>query len=553
METIVEYLKGYDYTSDKCSANIIDSEKTLLNDFLGGDRIRHDPLNDFEEGGAYHTNANDFLDPIHSNSAREDSVIVDSSKASVSSALSTERAKSEGFDEAIECPSLQESDAIETVDSPSKPASSTRLLVNDTQGDIQNRSSPSAFLHSYPTTGITRESIRNIFGEPSPLNFSPSFGAACSQSQYIQPSLVLNQLTGRSASLSVDATESVPFGDQPDLTSTAIANQNMSLPWEEHQEKSSLSDESMLRQRIHQSNAPSWDPHSHPMFDEALRGHRRNQSGPQLSNSDSLPDADDSPLRSEYLHGGEKSDSPQVQNFQYKHQSSNDSVHEPQQRETQNFDRQSSHDNHLFGVSQKDGIYNTNQQSSPHHNSLNNLYQDTASSIDDQLLRGRMEQESIQRHDTNNLRFRSLHQARMDNINTVDFHNSVVDETFPRTDEDDCHCVAKLMVSMYEMSQARDNETMLKTWRGSMNDRPRVEEVAWDILVSLTNTRLAKFMHVLTTCYQACCKSRHQRSGPFPLSRKPQSEYHTFEQRLSSICRAMLVWKTPCTSLPMTC
>lgn len=552
MEAIVEYLKGYDYTSDKCSANIIDSEKTLLNDFLGGDRIRHDPLNEFEEGGAYNTNANDLLDPIDSNSAREDSVIVDSSKASVSPALSMERAKSEGFDEAIECLSLQECDAIETVDSPSKPASATRLLVNDTQSDIQNRSSPSAFLDSHPTTGMTRESIRNIFGEPSPLNFSPSFGAASSQSQDIQPSLTLNQLTGRSASLSVDATESVPFGDHPDLTSTTIANQNLSLPWEEHQE-SSWSDESMLRQRIHQSNAPSWDPHSHPMFDEALRGHRRNKSGSQLSNSDSLPDADDSPLRSEYLHGGDKSDSPQVQNVQYKHQSSNHSVYESQLHETQNFDRQSSHDNHLFEISQKDGTYNTNQQSSPYHNSLNNLYQNTASSIDDQLLRGRMEQESIQRHGTDDLRFRSLHEARMDNINTVDSHNSVVDETFPRTDEDDCQCVAKLMVSMYEMSQARDNETMLKTWRGSMNDRTRVEEVAWDILVSLTNTRSAKFMHVLTTCYQACCKSRHQRNGPFPLSKKPQSEYHTFEQRLSSICRAMLVWKTPCVYLPMTC
>lgn len=536
----MEYLKGYDYTSDKCSANIIHSEKTLLNDFLGGDRIRHDPLNELEEGGAYNTNTNNLLDSIDTNSAKEASVIVDSSKASVSPALSMERAKSEGFDEAIECPSLQESDVIGTVDSPSKPASAIRLLVNDTQSDIQNRSSPSDFLHLYPTTGMTRESIRNIFGEPSPLNFSPSFDAASSQSQDTQLSLPLTQLTGRSASLSADATESVPFGDHPDPTSTTIANHNLSLLWKEHQE-SSLSDESMLKQRIHQSNAPSWDPHSHPMFDEVLRSHRRNQSGSELPISDSLPDADDSPLRSEYLHEGEKSESPQVQNVQYNHQSSNHSVYEPQLHETQNFDGQSSHDNHLFGIYQKDGIYNTNQQSSPYHNSPSNLYQNTASSKDDQLLRGRMEQESIQRHGTYDLRFRSLHEARMDNINTFDSHNSVIDETFPRTDEDDCHCVAKLMVSMYEMSQARDNETMLKTWRGSMNDRPRVEEVAWDILVSLINTRSVKFMHVLTTCYQACCKSRHQRNGQFPLSKKPQSEYHTFEQRLSSICRAMLV------------
>ena len=487
----MEYLKAYNYASDKRRANIIDSEKTLLNDFLGGDRIRHDPLKEFEEGEAFDANAYD-LDSIL---VMEDSEIVGNSKASVSPALSMERTEAEGFDDGIEFPS-QESDAIEIVDSPGTPASATRLLPNATQSDIQNRSSPSAFPHSYSTTGITRESIRNIFGGPSPLNFSPCFGAACSQTQDTQPSLALNQVAGQSSSLSVDATESVPFGGHPDLTSTTVANRNLSVPWKALRQ-SSLSDESMLRQRIHRSNAPSWDPHSHPMFDEALRGHRRYQSNSQLSNSDSISNANHSPLRSEYLHGGENSDSPQVQKVPYKHQSSNHSVHEPQEDETQNFDRQSFHDNHLFGISQKHGTYNPNQQSSPYNNPLNNLYQNTASSTDDQILRGRMEEERMQLYGTEDLRFGSLYEARMDNINTDDVHNSIIDETFPRTDEDDCHCVAKLLVSMYEMSQAKDNETMLKTWRGSMNDRERVEEAAWDILVSLADTRSAKIMHVV--------------------------------------------------------
>ena len=54
----------------------------------------------------------------------------------------------------------------------------------------------------------------------------------------------------------------------------------------------------------------------------------------------------------------------------------------------------------------------------------------------------------------------------------------MIGETFPRTDEDDCHCVTKFLVSLHEMSQARDNETTLKIWRGSMNDGERVEEAA---------------------------------------------------------------------------
>lgn len=549
MEAIIEYLKGYDYSSDRRRAIIIDSEKSLLNDFLGGDRIRHDPLKEFEEGGAHDANANDILDPIDSNSGTEDSVIADSSKTCVSQALSMERAKAKGFDEAIDCPSLRESDAIETVDSPSTPASSTGLLPIANQSGIQDRSSPSAFPHSYPTTGITRESIRNIFGGPSPLKSSASFGVAPGQSQDTQPSLALNQLSGRSPNLSADAIESVPFGDHLDLASTKILNRNLCLPWETHE--SSLSDEPMLKQRIHQSNAPSWDPHSHPMFDEALRGHRRNQSGSQLSNSGSLLDADHSPLRIEYPLGGENSDSSQVQNVQSKHQSSNHSIYGPQQQETQNFDRQSFHDNHVFGISQKHGEHNPNQQSSAYNGLLNNLYQNIASSVGDQSLRGG--QEGRQQHGTGDLRFGSLHEARMDNINTGDVHYSVVDETFPSTDEDDCHCVAKLMVSMYEMSQAKDNETMLKTWRGSMNDKARVEEAAWHILVSLPDNTSAKFMHVLTTCFKACCKSRHQRNGSFPSSKKLQSEYRTFDQRLSSICQAMLVWKSQSMSLPMTC
>lgn len=492
----MEYLKGYDYSSDKRRANIIDSEKTLLNDFLGGDRIRHDPLKEFEQKGAHDANANDLLDPIDSNSGKEDSVIVDvdNSEASESPVLSMERAKTTEFDETIDCPSLQESDAIETVDSPSTPASTTKLLPNATKGYIQNHSSPSAFQHSYPTTGIARESIRNIFGRPSPLKFRSPFGTTASQSQDVQSSLALNQLAGRSPNLSVDAIESVSFGHNLGLASANVPNRDLSLLWEANQ--SSLSDESMLKQRIHQSSAPAWDPHSHPMFDEALRG--RNQSVSNLPDSNSLLNADHSLLRGEYLHGGENVDSPYAQNVQNKHQSLNHSGYGPQQHEPQKFDHESFHDNNVVEISQKHGSYNSNQQSSPYNSLLNDPYHNTASTIDDQTLRGRMEQKGRQRYGTKDLQFRSLHEARMENINTGYVDYSVVDETFPRTDEDDCHCVAKLMVSMYEMSQAKDNETMLKTWRGSMNDRARVEEAAWDILVSLTNTTSAKFMHVLT-------------------------------------------------------
>lgn len=465
MNAILEYLKGYDYDSDKRRANIINSEKTLLNDFLGGDRIRYDPLKEFGEGGASDAKANDFLDLTDSNSGREVSAILDSSKASLGPALSMERSKAEGFDGAIECPTRQQSNAIGTVDSPSTPVSATRLLPNARQIEIQNQSPPSAFPHSYPTTGITREPISTIFDGPSSLNFSPSFGAAGDQNQDIQPSLALNQLARWSASLNFDATESVPFGGHPDLTSTAI--------------------------EVHLSKEQSYDPHSHPMFNEALRGHRRNQSSP-----DSLLNADLSTLPSEYLHGGETSNSPQVQNVQYKHQSSNHPVYEPQQHETPKFDRQSFHHSDLLGISQKYGTSSQNQQSSHYNNPLNNLYQHTTSSIDDQLSQGRMEKEGMQGHGTRDLRFGSLHEARMDDIHTVNVHNPVVDKTFPRTNEDDYHCVAKLMVSMYEMSLAQDNETMLKTWRGSMSDRARVEEAAWDILVCFTDTRPAKFMHV---------------------------------------------------------
>lgn len=428
MEAIVRYLDGYNYSLDKCSANIINSEKTLLDDFLGGDRIRHDPLKEFEEVGVSNAEANDLLDSIDSSSGREDLAIVDSRKASISSALSMKSAQAEGLYEAIEYPSRQDSNAIGTVDSLSTPASATSLQPNATQSEIRNRSSPSAFPHSYPTVGITRESIHTIFGGPSPLNFGPSFGAACSQSQ-----------------------------------------------------------------------GKSYDPHSHPMFDEAFRGLRRNQSGSQFSNPDSLPNAYQSPLRDEYLHGVKNSHPPQVQNFQHKHQSSNHPVYEPQQLEMPKFDRQSSHDNHLSVISQKHGT--SSQQSSLYNNQPNYLYQNTASSIRDQILGGNMEQESMQGYGTKGLRFGSLQEARMDNINTVGVYNSFVDKTFPRTDEDDCRCVAKLMVSMYEMSQAQDNETMLKTWRGSMNDRARVEGAAWEILVSLTDTRYEKFMHMLITYY----------------------------------------------------
>lgn len=472
----MKYLEGYNYSLDKCSANIINSEKTLLDDFLGGDRIRHDPLKEFEEVEVSNAEANDLLDSIGSSSGREDLAIVDSSKASISSALSMKRAEVEGFDEVIEYPPRQDSNAIGTVDSLSTPESATTLLPNTMQSEIRNPSSPSAFPPSYPTTGIARESIRTIFGGPSPLNFGPSFGTSCSQGP-----------------------------------------------------------------------GQSYDPHSHPMFDEAFRGQRRNQSGSQFSNSDSLPNAYHSPLPGEYLHGVENSHSPQMQIFQYKHQSSDHPVYEPRQHEMPKFDLQSSHDNYLSVISQKHGT--SSQQSSLYYNPPNYLYQNTTSSLGDQLLGDHMEQESMHRHGTKGLRFGSLHEARMDNINTVGVYNSFVDKTFPRTDEDDCRCVAKLMVSMYEMSQAQDNETMLKTWRGSMNDRARVEEAAWEILVGPIETRHARFMYVLTTCYQAYCKSRHQRNGPFPLSKKPQSEYSTFGQRLSSICQAMLVWKPSWTPL----
>lgn len=467
----MKYLEEYNHSSDKCNANIINSEKTLLDDFLGGDRIRHDPLMEFEEVEVSSAETNDLLDSIDSNSGKEDFAIVESSKASIISALSMGRAQAEVFDGAIVYPSGQDSNAIGTVDSLSPPASATTLLPNASQSEIRNRSSSSAFPHSHPTAGIARESIRNIFGGPSPLNFGPLFGAASSHSQ-----------------------------------------------------------------------GQSYDPHSHPMFDEAFRGHRRNQSGSQFSNSNSLSNVDHSPLRDEHLHGVKNSDSPQVQNYQHKHQSSNHPIYEPQQHEMPKFDRQSSHDNYLSVISLAHGKSSRSQRSSLHNNPPNDLYQNTTSSIDDQLLGGHMEQDSMHGHGTKGLRFGSLHEARMDNINTFGVYNSFIDKTFPRTDEDDRHCVAKLMVSMYEMSQAQDNETMLKTWRGSMNDRARVEEAAWEILVGLSDTRHAKFMHVLTKCNQAYCKSRHQRNGPFPLSKKPQCEYNTFEQRLSSICRAMLVW-----------
>lgn len=446
----MKYLEGYNYSLEKCRANIISSEKTLLDDFLGGDRIRHDPLKEFEEVGVSNAEANDLLGSIDSSSGREDLAIVDSSKASISSALSMERAQAEGFDEVIEFTPCQDSDAIGTVDSLSTLSS--------------------------PTTDIIRDSIRKIFGGPSPLKFGSSFEDSCSQS--------------------------------PGL---------------------------------------SYDPHSHPMFDEAFSGHRRNRSGSQCSNSDSLPNAYHSPLPSEYLDGVENSNSPQMQISHYRYQSSEYPVHEPQQHEMPKFNLQSSHDNHPSVISQKHET--SSQQSSLYNNPPNYLYQNTASSLGDQLLGDHMKQESLHRQGTKGLRFGSLHEARMDNINTIGVYNSFVDKTFPRTDEDDCRCVAKLMVSMYEMSQAQDNETMLKTWRGSMNDRARVEGAAWEILVSPVETRYAKFMYVLTTYYQAYCKSRHQRNGPFPLSKKPQSEYSTFGQRLSSICQAMLVWKPSWTPL----
>lgn len=466
----MKYLEGYNYSLDKCSANIISSEKSLLDDFLGGDRIRHDPLKEFEEVEVSNAEANDLLGSIDSSSGREEMAIVDSSKASISSALSMKRAQAEGFDEVIEYPPRQDSNATGTVDSPSTPESATRLLPNAMQSEIRDRSSLSAFPPSFPTTDIIRQSIHNIFGEPSPLKIGPSLEGSCSQS--------------------------------PGL---------------------------------------SYDPHSHPMFDEALRGHRRNQSGSQLSNSDSLPNTYHSPLPSESLHGVENSHSPQMQNFHYKNQSPDYPVYEPQQHEMPKLDLQSSHDNHISVISQKHGI--SSQRSSPYNNPPDYLYQNTASSLGDQLLGGHMKQESMYRHGPKDLLFGSLHEARMDNINTVGVYNSFVDKTFPRTDEDDCRCVAKLLVSMYEMSQAQDNETMLKTWRGSMNDKARVEGAAWEILVSPVETRYAKFIYVLTTYYQAYCKSRHQRNGPFPLSKKPQCEYSTFGQRLSSICQAMLVWK----------
>lgn len=411
MEAVVKYLEGYNYSLDKCSANIINSEKTLLDDFLGGDRIRHDPLKELEEVGVSNAEANDLLGSIDSSSGREDVAIVESRKASISSALGMNRAQAEGFDEVIEYPPRQDSNAIGTVDSLSTPESATRLLPNAMQSEIRNRSSRSAFPPSYPTTGIAGESIRTIFGGPSPLNFGPSFGASYSQSP-----------------------------------------------------------------------GQSYDPHSHPMFDEAFRGHRRNQSGSQFSNSDSLPNAYHSPLPGEYLHGVENSHSPQMQNFQYKHQSSDHQVYEPRHHEMPKFDLQSSHDNHLSVISQKHGT--SSQQSSLYNNPPNYLYQNTASSLGYHPVGDHMEQESMHRRGTKGLRFGSLHEARMDNINTVGVYNSFVDKTFPRTDEDDCRCVAKLMVSMYEMSQAQDNETMLKTWRGSMNDRARVEGAAWEILVS---------------------------------------------------------------------
>lgn len=467
MEDVVKYLEGYNYSFDQCNANIISSEKTLLDDFLGGDRIRHDPLKEFEVGVS-NVEANDLLGSIDSSSGREDLAILDSSKASMSSALSMQRAQAQGFDEVIEYTLRQDTIAIGEDDSLSTPAYATRLLPNDMQSETRNRSPPSAFLPSYPTTGITRDSVSTIFGRPSPLDFGPSFEASCSES--------------------------------PGL---------------------------------------SYDPHSHPMFDEALRGHRRNESGSKFSHLDSLPNACHSPLAGEYLHGVETSHSPQRQNLHYKYKSSDHPVYESRQHEMLKFDLQSPHDNHLSVTSQKHGT--SNQQSSLYNHPPNYFNQHTASSLGHQLLGDHMQKESMYRHGTKCLQFGSLHEARMDDIDTAGFYDSFDDNTFPRTDEDDCRCVAKLMVSMYEMSQAQDNETMLKTWRSSMNDKARVEGAAWEILVSPIETMHAKFMYVLTTCYQAYCKSRHQRNGPFPLSKKPQSEYSTFGQRLSAICQAMLV------------
>lgn len=469
MEDVVKYLEGYNHTLDQCNANIISSEKTLLDDFLGGDRIRHDPLKEFEVGVS-NVEANDLLGPIDSSSGREDLAILDSSKASMSSALGMKRAQAEGFDEVIEYTPRQDTIAFGEDDSLSTPASVARLLSNGMQSETRNWSPPSAFLPSYLTTGITCDSVSTIFGGPSPTDFGPSFEASCSES--------------------------------PGL---------------------------------------SYDPHSHPMFDEAFRGHPRNKSGSQFSHLDSLPNAYHSPLPGEYLHREENSHSPQRQNLHYKYQSSDHPVYKSRQHEMLRFDLHSPHDNHLSVTSQKHGT--SNQQSSLHNNPPNYFYEHTASSLGQQLLGDHIQKESMYRHGIKSLRFGSLREARMDDINTAGFYDSSVDKTFPRTDEDDCRCVAKLMVSMYEMSQAQDNETMLKTWRGSMNDRARVEGAAWEILVSPIENIHTKFMYMLTTCYQAYCKSRHQRNGPFPLSKKPQSEYSTFGQRLSAICQAMLVWK----------
>lgn len=427
MEAVVKYLEGYNYSLDQCNANIISSEKTLLDDFLGGDRIRHDPLKEFEVG-ASNVEANDLLGSTDSSSGREDLAILDSNKAPMSSALSMKKSQAGGFDEVIEYPPRQDAIAIGKDDSLSTQVSATRILPNDMQSETRNRSPPSAFLPSYPTTGITRESVRTIFGELSPLNFGPSFEASCSESPGV-----------------------------------------------------------------------SYDPHSHPMFDEASRGHQRNQSGSQFSHLDSLPNAYHSPLPGEYLHGVENSHSPQRQNLHYKYHSSDHPVYEYRQHEMLKLDLQSSRDNHLSVNSQKHGT--SSQNSSLYNNPPNYFYQHTASRLGDQLLGDHMQQESMYGHGTKGLRFGSLHEARMDVINTAGFYDSFVDKTIPRTDEEDCRCVAKLMVSMYEMSQAQDNETMLKTWRGSMNDRARVEGAAWEILVSPIETIHSKFMYVLTTCH----------------------------------------------------
>ncbi len=100
---------------------------------------------------------------------------------------------------------------------------------------------------------------------------------------------------------------------------------------------------------------------------------------------------------------------------------------------------------------------------------------------------GMEEEHSPQEQRHAKVRYRSLHESRMEQSMTISIHNPRIDDTVPLTDDDDRSYVAMMMVAMYCTSHAEDNESMLQTWQNSCHDRGRVEKAAWEVLVSLTD------------------------------------------------------------------